>query len=264
MQYKLIAVDIDGTLLNSKGIITEKTRSSIQRAVEKGVIFSICTGRAIQGVEGFNSLLNLDAPFITYNGAMIVMGKSKEILFEQSLSPEAARSILSIGKEVGTTIIVWSNNKLYAYELNDRVLDYKGISTVEPIIIENEEELIQSGITKILWYDEPEKLDHYQNILKDRLGDSVNYCTSKPIFLEFFDRKVSKAVAMEKIGEHFHIRREEMIAIGDGFNDLSMIEYAGLGVAMGNAPEAIKAKARYVTLSNDEDGIAHALDKFVI
>jgi Cof subfamily protein (haloacid dehalogenase superfamily) len=264
MQYKLIAVDIDGTLLNSEGIITEKTRASIQKAVSKGAIFSICTGRPIQGVESFNSLLNLDAPFITYNGAMIVMGKSKEILFNQGLSAEAARNILKLGQELGTTIIVWANNKLYAYELNERVLDYKQIAKVEPILIKDEEDLVQNGITKILWYDDPEKLDYYQNILKDKIGDSVNYCTSRPTFLEFIDKNVSKAVAMEKIGEHFNIKREEMIAIGDGFNDLSMIEYAGLGVAMGNAPEAIKAKANFVTLSNDEDGIALVLDKFLL
>lgn len=264
MQYKLIAVDMDGTLLNSEGIITEKTRASIQRAVEKGAVFSICTGRPIQGVEAFNKLLNLDAPFITYNGAMIVMGKSKEILFQQVLPTEVARNILSIGKTLGTTIVMWSNNKLYAYELNERVLDYKKISTVEPIIIQNEEEIIQSGITKILWYDDTEKLDYYQSILKDKLRDSCNYCTTRPVFLEFFNKDVSKAVAMEKLGEHFGIRREEMIAVGDGFNDLSMIEYAGLGVAMGNAPEEIKSKADYVTLSNDEDGVAHVLEKFVL
>jgi Cof subfamily protein (haloacid dehalogenase superfamily) len=264
MKYKLIAVDMDGTLLNSDGKITEKTRDAIQRAIEKGVLFSICTGRPIQGVESFNSLLNLDSPFITYNGAMIVMGKSKEILFQQNLTAEAARKILNIGKEFGTTIVAWSMNKLYCYELSEKVHDYKQITKVEPILIENEEEIIQNGITKILWIDTPEKLDYYQKVLRDKLGDSVNYCTSRPMFLEFFHNKVSKAVAMEKLGEHFGIKREEMIAIGDGFNDLPMIEYAGLGVAMGNAPADIKAKAAYVTLSNDKDGIAHVLEKFVL
>jgi Cof subfamily protein (haloacid dehalogenase superfamily) len=263
MKYKLIAVDMDGTLLNSEGKITEKTKAAIRRAVENGVIFSLCTGRPIQGVESFNSLLNLDSPIITYNGAMIVMGKSKEILFQQSLSEEAARSIFNIGREFGTTMVAWSMNQLYSYELNEKINDYKQITKVEPIVIEDEEKIIQSGITKILWIDTPENLAHYQKVLKDRLGDSVNFCTSRPMFLEFFHKDVSKGLAMEKLGEHFGIKREEMIGIGDGFNDLPMIEYAGLGVAMGNAPDAIKAKADYVTLSNDEDGIAHVIDKFI-
>ncbi|WP_139902555.1 Cof-type HAD-IIB family hydrolase [Clostridium thermarum] len=264
MKYKLIAADMDGTLLNSDGKITDKTRVAIGKAVEKGVIFSICTGRPIQGAESFNSLLNLDSPFITYNGAMIVMGKSKKILFQQNLTAEAARNILSIGKEFETTIVAWSMNKLYCYKLSEEIHDYKQITKVEPRLIEDEEELIKNGITKILWIDSPEKLTYYQEVLKDRLGDSVNYCTSRPMFLEFFHNKVSKAVAMEKLGEHFNIKREEMIAIGDGFNDLPMIEYAGLGVAMGNAPADIKARADYVTLSNDKDGIAHVLEKFVL
>jgi Cof subfamily protein (haloacid dehalogenase superfamily) len=264
MQYKLIAVDIDGTLLNSEGIITEKTREAIQRAVAKGAIFSICTGRPIQGVEGFNSLLNLDSPFITYNGAMIVMGKSKEILFEQSLSPEVARNIIRIGKELETTMIIWSNNKLYVYEINDKTNYYNRVLKVDPIVIEDEEEILQNGVTKILWYDDPKNLEAYQVRLKEELKDSCNFHTSQPIYLEFVDKNISKATAMEKIGEHFGIKREEMIAIGDGFNDLAMIEYAGLGVAMGNAPQAIKDRANYVTLSNDEDGIAHVLDKFVM
>jgi len=264
MRYKLVAVDIDGTLLNSQGIITDKTRSSIQKAVDKGIVFSICTGRPIQGVERFNSLLDLDSPYITYNGAMIVMGRSKEILYEQGLSAEAARSIMSWGKKFQTTIMVWSNNQLYASELNARAHDYKKLSGVEPLLIDDEKTLIHNGVTKILWYDDIDKIDLYQGLLKNALFDNVNYYTSKPTFLEFVDKRVSKANAMEKLGTHFGISSEEMIAIGDGFNDLSMIEYAGMGVAMGNAPQAIRDKANFVTLTNDEDGIAYALEKFII
>ncbi len=263
MQYKLVAVDIDGTLLNSQGIITEKTQQAIQRIIEKGVIFTICTGRPIQGVERFNRLLNLDEPFITYNGAMIVMGKSRKILYEQGLTAEDARNVLAWAKKLKTTYVIWSNNQLYANELNEKVHDYKKLSTVEPLLAEDEEALIRNGITKILWYDDADKIEGYQNTLEGQLGDGVSYYTSKPTFLEFVDKRVSKAMAMEKLGEHFGIKAEEMMAIGDGFNDLPMIEYAGMGVAMSNAPEAIKEKADYVTLSNDEDGIAHVLDQFI-
>ena len=101
----------------------------------------------------------------------------------------------------------------------------------------------------------------YKLIAVDMDGTLLN---SEGIITEKTRASIQKAVAMEKLGEHFGIRREEMIAVGDGFNDLSMIEYAGLGVAMGNAPDAIKLKADYVTFSNDEDGVAHVLDKFVI
>lgn len=264
MKYKLIAVDIDGTLIDSNGNITGATKNSIKAAVDSGIIFTICSGRSIQGVEHLNSELNLDLPFITYNGAMIVMGKSKEILYEQRLSPNDAKTIIELGKRYGTTMIVWSDNKLYVSELNERAFDYKKHANVEPILKDNMEELIENGITKILWYDDIDKIDYYETVIGEFLNDSVNYHTSKPMFLEFVDRNASKAIAMKKLGEHLGIKPCEMIAVGDGFNDLSMIEYAGLGVAMGNAKQAIKERADYVTRSNDEDGVVHVIDKFIL
>ncbi len=266
MKYKLIAVDMDGTLINSKGTISEKNIASIKKAVEKGIVFTICTGRAIQGVELYNSVLNLDLPYITYNGAMILMGKSKEILYEQSLFPEDAREILELGKKFKTTMILWSDNKLYVNELNEKVSYYEKLSNVKSILIhkENKEEIITNGITKIIWYDDVEKIADYQSFLKDELSGKVNFCTSRPFFLEFFHKEVSKGIAVKKLGEHLGIKKEEMIAVGDGFNDFSMIEYVGMGVAMENAPEGIKEIANYVTLTNDEDGVAHVLEKFVI
>jgi Cof subfamily protein (haloacid dehalogenase superfamily) len=262
MKYRLIAADMDGTLLDSRGRITDKTIAAIRRVSEKGVLFTICTGRPIQGVERYYDILDIDSPVITYNGAMIVMGRSHEILYKQDLDPSDARDILHWGNKLKTTVIAWSDNKLYANELNDKVHDYKKLSMVEPLLITDEEELVNNGVTKFLWYDDPEKLRYFQEVLADKLGKGVTYCTSKPVLLEFFNSKVSKAIAMMKIGEHFGINREEMAAIGDGFNDLSMIEYAGLGVAMGNAPDEIKKKAGYVTLSNDEDGIVYFIEEF--
>ncbi len=264
MSYKLVAADMDGTLLDSNGNITVKTIAAIKRAAERNVIFTVSTGRPIQGVEKYNHALSLDVPFITYNGAMIVMGRSKEIIYQQNVESEDARRVLRIARELGTTFIVWSNNQLYANVLNEQVHNYKKLSAVEPIEIEDDEMLIKQGITKILWINSAETLIHYQDFLKDKLPDSISYYTSKPIYLEFVDSRVSKATAMKRLGEYFGISREEMIAVGDGYNDLSMIEYAGLGVAMENAPDEIKAKADFVTLSNDNDGIAYLLEKFVL
>ena len=264
MAYKLMAVDIDGTLLDSNGVLTEKTKEAIIAGVEKGLIFTISTGRPLQGVENINRLLNLDLPYITYNGAMVIMGKSKEILYEQRLSPEDAEQIIELGEKYGTTIVVWADNKMFVKEIDEKVLDYKKISNVEPTVIDDLREAVKAGATKILWYDEIDKINKYRTEVGKYLSDGVNFHPSRPIFLEFVDKKASKAIAMEKLGEHFGIKRSEMIAVGDGYNDLSMIEYAGLGVAMGNAEEEIKKKADYVTLSNDEDGVAHVINKFVL
>jgi Cof subfamily protein (haloacid dehalogenase superfamily) len=264
MAYKLMAVDIDGTLLDSKGKLTEETKKAIKLGVDNGLIFTISTGRPIQGVEHLNSLLNLDLPFITYNGAIVVMGKSKKVLYERNLTFEDAKVIVDLGRKYKTTMIIWADNKLFVTEINDRTEKYKEISKVEPVLINNIDGLIKNGVTKILWYDEIEKIEEYQAEMVKFLDGRVNYHTSNPMFLEFVDINASKAIALEKIGEHYGISQGEMIAVGDGLNDLSMIEYAGLGVAMANAGQIIREKADFITLSNDEDGVAHVIYKFVL
>lgn len=264
MKYKFAAADMDGTLLNNSDEITPITADTIQRAVQEGLIFSVCTGRPIQGVEKYNHILNLKAPVITYNGAMIVMSHTKEVLFEQGLEREDAAKILESGRKYNTTMCVWSKNQLYTNVLNDRIMEYRKATDVTPILIENEEELLDQGITKILWYDTIENIQKWEKEIPSDTFSSVTFCTSKPFYLEFFNKKVSKASAMERIGEHYGITREEMIGIGDGFNDLPMIEYAGLGVAMENAPDEVKEKAQYITASNECDGVAQVLETFYL
>lgn len=266
MAYKLMAVDVDGTLLDSSSSLTEETKKAIKIGVEKGLIFTISTGRPIQGVEPLIKKLGLDSdlPFITYNGAMVVMGKSREILYEQRLSAEDTLNIISLGEKFGSTVMIWTDNKLYVKKLDERVRKYQEISGVEPILINDIGEIVKNGVTKLLWYDEIERIEEYEKNVGEFLSSNVNYHTSRPMFLEFVDKNASKAIAMEKLGEHYGIKREEMIAVGDGSNDLSMIAYAGLGVAMANAKEIIKEKADYITLSNDENGVAQVIYKFVL
>jgi len=264
MAYKLMTVDIDGTLLNSNGKLTEETKKAIKLGVDSGLIFTISTGRPIQGVEYLINLLNLDLPFITYNGAMVVMGKSRKILYEHKLSFEDVKLIVELGRKRKTTIIIWADNKLFVQEINDWTEKYKKISRVEPILINDIDGLLKNGVTKILWYDTIEKIGDYQDEMGKFLNGRVNYHTSRPDFLEFVDINASKAIAMKKLGENYGISQTEMIAVGDGFNDLSMIEYAGLGVAMANSVQVIREKADFITLSNDEDGVAHVIYKFVL
>lgn len=263
MAYKLMAVDIDGTLLNDRGELTENTKNAIKQWVDKGLIFTIASGRPIQGIEKLNRTLNLDVPFITYNGAMVVMGKSGKVLYEQKLSRNDSREIISLGNNYNVTIMIWNDNKLYVPQINERVENYKMISGVEPILIDNLEKIIEKGVTKILWYDEVEKIAQYQKEIGSFLSENVNFHPSRPYFMEFVDKNASKAIAMEKLGQFYGIKQSEMIAVGDGFNDLSMIEYAGLGVAMANSPREVKEKADYITLSNEEDGVAHVIFEFI-
>lgn len=261
--YKLIAVDMDGTLLNREGKLTNKTIEAISYALSKDVIFTVSTGRPIQGVRMIADLLPYDLPFITYNGAVVEMSKSHKIIYEQNLSPEIAKEIYSIGQQKNITMVVWSRGNLYYTELNDKVREYRKISGVDGILINDMTPIFEVGATKILWYDDVSNTLKYQDEMKEYFGSKVNCHTSRPMFLEFVDFKASKALAMSKIGENYGIDSSQMIAIGDGYNDLSMIKYAGLGIAMGNAPQDIKNVAKFVTLTNDEDGVAYAINKYI-
>ncbi len=265
MEYKLIALDMDGTLLTSKKTITARCARTIAAAYQAGKIVTISTGRPIQGLSAYERYIEPDIPVITYNGAMLIRLHSKEILYHKQMDTETAREILSFGRRFDTTMVIWSDNKLYVNRINDAVKSYKLISGVEPILLEEEEAVLKAGITKMLWLDDAEKHLVYQDILDRELQHrKAVYCTSQPTFLEFMGEGISKAAAMEQLSIRFDIRREEMIAVGDGYNDLAMIEYAGLGVAMANAPEEVREKADYVTAGNDENGVALVIEKFMM
>lgn len=264
MKYRLIATDMDGTLLTPDDRITDYTAAAIHRAVDGGAVFTLCTGRPLQGVKKYIRQLNLDCPVITYNGAAIVHSRTGEIMFSQDMDTQDAYQIYSEAKKRGTMFILWSQNKLYASEISEKTHFYEEITSTKATLLTDFDSVARQGITKMLWYDEPDTLEDWIEELKGKNLCHTTFMKSRAYFLEFFSDKVSKAVAMEKLGEYYGIKREEMIAIGDQTNDLSMIEYAGLGVAMENAVDSVKAVADYITASNTQDGVAKVLEKFVL
>ncbi len=264
MKYRLIATDMDGTLLTPNNEITAETLSAIKSAQEKGVVFTLSTGRPLQGVKKYVQQLELDCPIITYNGAVIAHSRTGEIIFSQNMDTADARKVYSLAKDKNVMFIIWSQNRLYASEISEKTHFYEGITSTKAELITDFESLLEQGITKFLWYDTPENLDKWAGELQDESLEKTTFVKSRPYFMEFFSNKVSKAVAMEKLGEYYGIDKAEMIAVGDMSNDLPMIQYAGLGVAMANAVDAVKSAADYITASNTENGVAKVIKKFVL
>jgi len=264
MKYRLIATDMDGTLLTRDGRITRRTMAAISATREKGVVFTLSTGRPLQGVKKYIDLLELDCPVITYNGAVVAHSKTGEIIFSRNMDPAEARLVYNLAKDRNTMFILWSQNRLYASELSEKTEFYENITSTKAALIENFEQILTDGITKFLWYDDPDTLDKWIEEMAEEKFENTTFVKSRAYFLEFFSNKTSKAVAMEKLGEYYGVNCEEMIAIGDQTNDLPMIEYAGLGIAMGNAVEKVKAAADYITSSNEEDGVAKVIEKFIL
>jgi len=228
----------------------------------EGILFVVSSGRPGIGVRRFDFIREIDSPSILCNGAVIADLNRNKILYNCGLEKADAEKLIKMGLSFDTAVFVWSGDDCFCNVLNEKTVRYKNISGVEPILFRSAEELIDRDITKILWYDEVETVKKFMDILSREQFESVSWCTSNPAFLELVNSRVSKARAMEKIGELYNIKPEEMIAIGDGENDLSMIEYAGLGVAMGNASDYVKERASYITDTNDENGVAKVLRKF--
>ncbi|QSX08268.1 HAD family phosphatase [Alkalibacter rhizosphaerae] len=263
MKYKFIAVDIDGTLLNSKGELTPKTRKWIHRVWKDGILFAISTGRPIQGVMPLIEEIGLDLPLITYNGSMVLMANSKEIIYQRVMKPEAVREVYRLGEKEDLTMILWSENTLFTNRIDGRSKDYASL-TGTPLQLVDSLASIEKRITKMLWYDEVDRIQQLAGSIPTVLmNKEVVSHTSLPYFLEFVDRQASKAIAIDVLVRKYGIKREEVMAIGDSYNDASMLEYAGLGVAMGNAPEKIKRLADVVTTGCDEEGVAHAIEKYI-
>lgn len=261
MKYQLIAADIDGTLINSKRELTAETVRAIKEAQAAGVLFTLSTGRPIMGIRQFRELLSPNVPLITYNGGMVLHSDDETIIFSAKLQASSVREIYRLGLERDTTIVIWVKNKLYVNRINDAVLNYRTITMETPHLIEDLS-LLENDVTKMIWIDSPENNQRFLRELEGSLP-GVNYSTSTPILLEFMDASVSKAVALEKVADSLNIPMESVIAVGDGLNDLPMIAAAGCGVAMANGHEKTKAAAKYITHSNDDEGIAFMIDSLI-
>ena len=262
--YRLIAVDMDGTLLNSEHQVTERNKQAIIDVINAGKLFVISTGRPPHGVKFVMDMIDADLPFIMYNGALVMTSKSKQILHESVLAGELARQVVQFGIDNGTTIFVYARGSLHVTESNPYVKDYMALIGITPIFVDDLAELAAQGVTKVLFRDTPERIAELQNGIRPFCEGKLNYYTSQPTLLEFVDINTSKGAAMKKIGEHYNIAQSDMMAIGDSFNDVAMLKYAAFGVAMGNAPQEVKDAADAVTLTNDEDGVAEAIYRYML
>jgi hypothetical protein len=263
LSYKFIAVDIDGTLLNSKGVLTTKTKAAIHRVWNDGIVFAISTGRPIQGVMPLVEEIGLDLPLITYNGSMVLTAKTREIIYQCVMDPQAVHSVYRLGEAWDVTMLIWSENALYTNRIDERSKEYASW-TGTPLQLLTSVTSLASKVTKILWYDQVERTRQMAAQVAQVLNnDLVVSHISLPFILEFVDHRASKAIAIDVLAKEYGIRQDEVMAIGDSYNDLTMLEYAGLGVAMANAPEDIRRIADVVTKSCDEEGVAYAIEKFI-
>ncbi|MBO4342825.1 MAG: HAD family phosphatase [Clostridia bacterium] len=258
-KYRLLAADMDGTLLDSSSNISGITLQAINDAMAAGVRFAVVSGRSVPSLMRFPFIRELNCPVIAYNGAAIYDPKEDKLLYYEGLENSDALWLLKRANERGITVCAWSRNRYYTNLINERSLDYGRLSGMEPTVFTDCEALAAHGVTKIIWNDSPEKVQQYIKDLDKEKFASLSYCTSNPCFLELMNKKVSKARALEMLCGFYGITLDETAAAGDGENDLSMLKAVGLGVAMANAGDSVKSQCGYITASNDEDGVARLI-----
>lgn len=268
MAYEVLVLDIDGTLTNSKKEITPKTLEAIIQAQEEGIKVVIASGRPTAGITKIAKTVKLDeygGYVLSFNGGKIINFKTGEVIYNETLPKGMIPSIYEEAVENHTGIISYEGDEAISGngidEYNQLEARINGIGLRE---VEDFPGYVRFPVNKCLLTGKPEHMEEVEKKMKERFGNFLNIYRSEPFFVEVMPQNIDKAYSLGKLLKHLGLERSQMIACGDGFNDLSMIKYAGLGVAMANAQETVKKAADYVTGSNDEDGVAHVIHKFML
>lgn len=262
----LVAIDVDDTLVGDELVVPPACREAIKEAIDRGVVVTLATGRMFQSALPYARQLGITAPLITYNGAL-VKTPDGEVIRHRPIPKEVAQQVATYQDE-GTTLNVYWQDELYVARVDEQVLYYVQVAGVEPHPVGDLGTWLSriecDGPTKMLFVGEPAFMEEKRRILRQDFGDVLEITRSKPKFIELTQRNVSKGAALADLARSLGIPRSMVMAIGDSFNDLDMISYAGVGVAVGNASEEVRRAADYVTCRAEEAGVADALHRFVI
>ncbi|QGH33323.1 Cof-type HAD-IIB family hydrolase [Gracilibacillus salitolerans] len=256
MKYKLVALDVDGTLLNGNGVLTQKTINAVNKAYHSGVEVVISTGRSLQQTRPILDELEIEGILVSHNGATTIKTDSKDIIYEFSYDIQEVAEIIKYCRVHGIQFSVCTAFDFYVEQINEYQIELFEKFNLNPII--HKDLLTLTDKVMKFTVDDQERVDGWRDIKLKQLRK-----TSDGFFQDIIHPNAHKASALEQVLYKLKIDRSEIIAIGDFYNDLEMLEFAGLGIAMGNAPEDLKEKADVVTTSNNEDGVFHALEEYL-
>ncbi len=266
MKIRLVAIDLDGTLLNSANQMTQTTAAILRMAGEAhGMRIVLASARPPRTVLPFYSLLDLDTPMINYNGALVYEPRSQRVLMHRPIPLETARQIVEISREAfpGVTVSVEVLDHWYANRIIDAYRDATGQES-EPEVVGPIANWLNMDVTKLLLLGPPEQLKEVTAALVEQVPYQVSMTLMEDNTIQVMHATVSKEQALRVVAAELGVEREEVMAIGDNANDVGMLQWAGVGVAMANsAPQAIEA-ANFITDHQDADGAAKAVRNIII
>ncbi len=268
MKYKFLVLDLDGTLTNDKKEITPATLATLERVQQSGVRLVLASGRPTYGIMPLAEQLEMKKHggyILPFNGGKIIDVTNGDVIYASTLPRELVPSLTAIAKEGGATIISYRDEYILTEEPDNRYVGHELFLTkMKPLKVDDFAVAVDFAPDKCLIVGEPDKLLPLEEIINARYSDSISAFRSEPFFLEVVPKGIDKALSLERLSQHTGVGSAEMIAVGDGYNDISMIQYAGLGVAMANAQPAVKQAADHITLSNEDDGIVALSERFIL
>lgn len=277
MGIKAIVLDMDGTLLTSEKKISPKTKEALLDAQKNGVKVILASGRPTLGMWEAARELELaenNGFILSYNGSMVTDCTTNEVLFNQPMSIETGQAMLNHLKQFDVIPMIVKDTHLFVNDVYNfiegmldepfNVIKYEAeIGTFKLCEMDDLAAFADFPLNKILVAGHPDYLEAVHKDIHTPFADTATGVFSAPFYFELTAKDISKAHALHTVLASSGIKAEEVISFGDSQNDRSIIDYAGIGVAMGNATDEIKGAADHITLSNDEDGIAVALEKFL-
>lgn len=265
---KLIAVDLDGSLLTSKNNLTDFTKNTLIKASKTGHKLAIITGRDYYAANYIADLLDFKkygGLISSSNGGNVYSPRENKTIINHTIDYILAREIISYGKNLGFDLIIYLDGKILAEKKDTYSLEFlanKNKMSVE--IISDLEKYLNFPVNKILFTGKPDTIEKNKEKLAKQFENVINPIHAMPQFLDLMPKGINKGKSILEIADHYNIAREDTYAFGDEINDIEMIKMAGVGVAMGNASGYVKKTADFVTKSNDEDGIAHFVNEYIL
>ncbi|RRD79568.1 Cof-type HAD-IIB family hydrolase [Tannerella forsythia] len=269
MKYKLVVLDVDGTLLTNEKTVTPRTRATLIKVQQMGVKLVLASGRPTYGVVGLAKELELDKNggyILSYNGGQIINAQTNELLFEKRIDPEFMPYLERKARKNGFAIFTYRQNTILTNDAsNPRVVQEARLNGMELRETDRFAEEIDFHPCKVMLASDDEKaLVGLEEHWKKRLAGTLDVFRSETYFLEVVPQFIDKANTLSVLLEKLNIPSAHIVALGDGVCDVTMIQLAGLGIAMGNAQDSVKACADVITFSNEEDGAAVALEKAIL
>lgn len=259
---KLVALDLDGTLLNSAKQLTARSRAAVHALAEAGTVIVLASGRMFRHcMEPQVAMLGVSAPVICYNGGIVLEPSTGEILSELPVPAELVAPLLQFAAETDRTINLYADDQLYCRRPTQWTELYCGRTGAQPIFRDDLLDWFAGrSSTKVLLLDEPPVIEQLFTEWQARLGGQLYVTVTDPEYLEFMNPKANKGWALRALCERLGIDPAETAAFGDARNDLPLIEAAGVGVAMANGRPELHAVADLIAPANDDDGVAQVIE----